>query len=291
MNSMTGYGRGESKSKGVLITVELNSVNRKQAEVSLSLPPGMDSIEGDLREIVLASVSRGRVKGRIELQYAGGGFVTAPSVNITKAEAYCREFNLLAKSLGIPNDLSLETLLRQPGIIESAEHDSRKFRASVKRALSQALEALQSMRADEGAVLGRDLTKRLAKLRGVAKRVSKRAPIILKHHRARLIKRLKLAGIERPFAEDERLLREVVYYADRMDITEELIRLDSHFDQMEHCFASKRPVGRKLDFLAQEMFREINTIGSKANDSRLSREVVALKAELEKIREQLQNIE
>ena len=291
MNSMTGYGRGETKSKGVLITVELNSVNRKQAEVSLSLPPGMDSIESNLREMILASVSRGRVKARIELQYTVGEFVTAPPINISKAQAYCRKFNLLAKSLGIPNDLSLETLLRQPGITESAEHDSGKFRTPVKRALFQALEALQAMRAYEGAALERDLAKRLAKLRGIAKRVSKRAPMILKYHRARLIKRLKQAGIERPFAEDERLLREIVYYADRMDITEELIRLDSHFDQMEKCLASKRPVGRKLDFLAQEMFREINTIGSKANDAPLSTEVVALKAELEKIREQVQNIE
>ena len=128
-------------------------------------------------------------------------------------------------------------------------------------------------------------------MRRTTKRVAKRAPAGLKQHRERLIERLKNANVKIPKADDERLLQEMLYYTDRMDITEELTRLDSHFDQVEECLRTAQPVGRRLDFLAQEIFREINTVGSKANDAVVSKEVVTLKTELEKIREQVQNIE
>jgi uncharacterized protein (TIGR00255 family) len=293
MKSMTGYGRGECTAKGARITVELNSVNRKQAEVSLSVPAELESIESDLRDLILASVSRGRVSGRVVLQYTGASRASAVAVNETQAKAYRRELSKLAKSLEIPDNLSLDSLLRLPGVLESAQPtlDAKAFRAPIKRALGQALEGLLSMREKEGGNLGRDLAKRLAKLRRIVKRVAKLAPDVLKHHRERLIERLKKANVDVPDMDDDRLLREIVYYTDRTDITEELTRLDSHFVQLEECLSDVVPVGRKLDFLAQEMFREINTIGSKANDANISSEVVTLKTELEKIREQVQNVE
>jgi len=199
----------------------------------------------------------------------------------------------LAKSLKMPDDFSLEALLRLPGVLETSEStlDAKVFRAPVKRALSQALEALQTMREKEGVNLCRDLVKRLAGLRRTARRVAKRAPTVLKQHRERLIGRLNNANLKIPEVDNERLLQEMLYYTDRMDITEELTRLDSHFSQLEECLRATQPVGRKLDFLAQEIFREINTVGSKANDGVISAEVVTLKTELEKIREQVQNIE
>ena len=293
MKSMTGYGRGECTAKGASITVELNSVNRKQAEVSLSVPSELESIEPDLRDLILASVSRGRVSGRVVLQYTGSSRASAVAVNETQAKAYRRELSKLAKSLEIPDNLSLDSLLRLPGVLESAQPilDAKAFRAPVKSALGQALEGLLSMREKEGGILGRDLAKRLAKLRRIVKRVAKLAPDVLKHHRERLIERLKKTNVEVPDMDDDRLLREIVYYTDRTDITEELTRLGSHFVQLEECLSDVVPVGRKLDFLAQEMFREINTIGSKANDANISSEVVTLKTELEKIREQVQNVE
>ena len=293
MKSMTGYGRGESAAKGAQIIVELNTVNRKQAEVSLGVPPELESIEPELRDMVLASVSRGRVNGRVTLRRSGANRAVSSAINEGQAKAYRRELAKLAKSLNMPEDLSLETLLRLPGVLEPFEPalDGKAFSGPAKRALGQALEALQAMRGKEGSNLKRDLAKRLAGMRRVAKRVAKRAPAVLKQHRKRLIERLNKANIETPGADDERLLREMVYYTDRMDITEELTRLDSHFGQVEQCLGSTQPVGRKLDFLAQEMFREINTIGSKANDSVISGEVVTLKTELEKIREQVQNVE
>ncbi len=293
MKSMTGYGRGECTAKGARITVELNSVNRKQAEVSLSVPSELESIEPDLRDLILASVSRGRVSGRVVLQYTGASRASAVAVNETQAKAYRRELSKLAKSLEIPDNLSLDSFLRLPGVLESAQPtlDAKAFRAPVKSALGQALEGLLSMREKEGGNLGRDLAKRLAKLRRIVKRVAKLAPDVLKHHRERLIERLKKTNVDVPDMDDDRLLREIVYYTDRTDITEELTRLGSHFVQLEECLSDVVPVGRKLDFLAQEMFREINTIGSKANDANISSEVVTLKTELEKIREQVQNVE
>ena len=293
MKSMTGYGRGECTAKGTQIVVELNTVNRKQAEVTLGVPAELESMESELRDMVLTSVSRGRVNGRVTLLRSGANRAASSAINEIQAKAYRRELAKLAKSLKMPDDLSLDTLLRLPGVMEPAESvlDGKAYRAPAKRALGQALETLQAMRGKEGGNLKRDLAKRLGELKRVAKRVAKRAPAVLKQHRRRLIERLRKVGIETPAADDERLLREMVYYTDRMDITEELTRLDSHFGQLEQCLRATQPVGRKLDFLAQEMFREINTIGSKANDGVISGEVVTLKTELEKIREQVQNVE
>jgi uncharacterized protein (TIGR00255 family) len=147
------------------------------------------------------------------------------------------------------------------------------------------------MREREGANLGEDLTTRIAIMRKAVAKVQTHAPGVAERYRQQLIERIKTAGLEAPGVEDDRLLKEVVYFADRSDISEELTRLQSHFQQFDDCRKSKEPVGRMLDFLAQEMNREVNTIGSKANDRLISREIVTLKAELEKFREQAQNVE
>ena len=293
MKSMTGYGRGDSSAKGVQLEVEISSVNRRQVEVAVSLPNELDSLEADLRKIVLASVARGRISGRVTLQLPSGKANRSILINEEQAEAYKNGLAKLADGMGLRDDLSLETILRLPGVMEAGEDevDPVAMLPTLKRALGQALGQLQDMRFKEGSNLGRDLTKRLASLRRITKRVAKRAPKVVEHHRTRLLERLAKADIDVADADDERFLREVVYFTDRSDISEELTRLESHFDQVDGCLISNEPVGRKLDFLAQEMFREVNTIGSKANDSEISQEVVTLKTELEKIREQVQNVE
>ena len=293
MKSMTGYGRGDSSAKGVQLEVEISSVNRRQVEVAVSLPNELDSLEADLRKIVLASVARGRVSGRVTLQRPLGKANRSILINEAQAEAYKKTLAKLADGMGLRDDLSLETILRLPGVMEAGEDevDPVAMLPTLKRALGQALGQLQDMRSKEGSNLGRDLTKRLASLRRITKRVAKRAPKVVEHHRTRLLERLAKSDIDVADADDERFLREVVYFTDRSDISEELTRLESHFDQVDGCLISNEPVGRKLDFLAQEMFREVNTIGSKANDSEISQEVVTLKTELEKIREQVQNVE
>ncbi len=162
---------------------------------------------------------------------------------------------------------------------------------AAKKALDAALDVLLKMREREGAFLGKDLKARVAVLRAGVSRVQALAPKVAERYREQLLARIKAAGLEAPGLEDERLVKEIFYFADRSDVSEELTRLQSHFQQFDDCVKSGEPIGRTLDFLAQEINREINTLGSKANDSDISREVVLLKAELEKFREQVQNVE
>ena len=193
----------------------------------------------------------------------------------------------------LPDPVTLEVLVRAPGVLQTEEglSDAAAFWPAVEKALRQALDALIRMREREGAHLSKDLQKRMMLVRRSVERVQKQAPEVLKRYQEQLRERVKNAGLETPAVDDERLLKEIVYFADRSDISEELTRLRSHFEQFADCLKAKEPVGRTLDFLAQEMNREVNTIGSKANDSLISREVVTLKAELEKFREQVQNVE
>ena len=199
----------------------------------------------------------------------------------------------LQKELGAPGEITIDTILSAPGVMRPPEDGVESERAwpAIQRALTTALEELIKMREREGTHLAKDLGKRIATARRSVERVQKQAPEVVKRYQEQLRERIKNAGLEMPGVEDERLLKEIVYFADRSDISEELTRLQSHFQQFDDCVKSKEPVGRTLDFLAQEMNREVNTIGSKANDSMISREIVTLKAELEKFREQVQNVE
>ena len=214
-------------------------------------------------------------------------------LNAALAKAYAREFRQLAKSLKLADPVTLELLARSPGVLQTDEPvtDADDFWPAVEKATQIALAALVKMREREGTHLAQDLKARMAVVRQSVARVQKQAPQVAKRYQEQLRERIKSAGLEVPGLEDERLLKEVIYFADRSDISEEVTRLQSHFQQFEDCLKSKEPVGRTLDFLSQEMNREINTIGAKANDSLISREVVVLKAELEKFREQAQNVE
>ena len=209
------------------------------------------------------------------------------------AKAYATELNRLAKELKLTGSLSIDTLMRAPGVLQTNEEasDAEDFWASVERALKKALEMMLKMREREGSNLQKDLTHRIGTMQKSVARVKKEAPQVQKRYREQLLDRIKNAGLNDTALDDERLLKEVVYFADRSDVTEEITRLESHFQQYQECLKSPEPVGRTLDFLAQEMNREINTIGSKANDARISKEVVVLKTELEKFREQAQNVE
>jgi len=293
MKSMTGYGRGERSQDGFKITVELNSVNRKQAEISLYLPREMEMLEAQVRDAINRSIARGRITVRVSL-HAGEGQASAKMhLNVPLAKAYARELNRLAAQLKLSDSVTLDHLVRAPGVLQTDEQiaGGEDFWPAVEAALKQALTALLKMREREGAHLARDLSSRAGIMRQSVAKVKKHAPTVAEKYREQLMVRIKSAGIEAPGVDDERLTKEIVYFADRSDISEELTRLESHFQQFDDCVKSKEPVGRTLDFLAQEMNREINTIGSKANDSLISREVVTLKTELEKFREQAQNVE
>jgi uncharacterized protein (TIGR00255 family) len=293
MKSMTGYGRGESSQNGFKVTVELSSVNRKQSEIFVTLPREMEMLEAQIRDLINRNVSRGRLNVRVGLHAGASNLSARMHLNIPLAKAYARELSRLSRQLKLPGPVTLDQLARAPGVFQTDEQlvEEQDFWPAVQQALKKALSMLVKMRVREGAHLVQDLARRVALMRHAAVRVQRRAPRVAKRYREQLLQRIQDAGLEAPGVEDDRLLKEVVYFADRSDISEELTRLQSHFQQFDDCVKSAEPVGRTLDFLAQEMNREINTIGSKANDSDISREVVTLKAELEKFREQAQNVE
>lgn len=293
MNSMTGYGRGECVQDGFKVTVEVSSVNRKQAEISVTLPRQMELLEAPIRDLIHRQVARGRLTVRVNLHTSGGQSAARMHLNVELARAYARELTKLSKQLGLPGPVTLDHLTRAPGVFQTDEELAVEadFWPSVEKALRRALEQMLGMRQREGAHLARDLAKRVTTMRRAVGAIEKHAPKVAQRYREQLIQRVKAAGLEAPTPDEDRLVKEIVYFADRSDISEELTRLKSHFQQFEDCRQSAEPVGRTLDFLAQEMNREINTIGSKANDSVISRGVVTLKAELEKFREQVQNVE
>jgi uncharacterized protein (TIGR00255 family) len=293
MKSMTGYGRGECSQDGFKITVELSSVNRKQSEISVSLPRELEMLEAQMRDLINRYIARGRLTVRVSLHAGESRFSARMHLNVPLAKAYARELNRLSKQLKLPGPVTLEQLARAPGVFQTDEQivEEENFAPAVEKALKKALAQMVRTREREGTHLMQDLVRRAAVMRKAAAKIQKQAPTVAERYRQQLVERIKSAGLEAPGAEDDRLLKEVVYFADRSDITEELTRLQSHFQQFDDCLKSKEPVGRMLDFLAQEMNREINTIGSKANDSLISREVVTLKAELERFREQAQNVE
>ena len=290
---MTGYGRGECAQDGFKITVELSSVNRKQAEVSVTLPRELDLLEAQIRDAINRHIARGRVNARISLHTTEGKISVRKHINAALAKDYAAEFARLAKTLKISSEVTLDQVLRAPGVFQTDEQlaESEDLWPAVEKALTQALTALVKMREREGAHLAKDLASRIRVMHAAVNKVQKQAPTTAENYRQNLLERVKAAGIENMAPDDERLLKEIVLFADRSDITEELTRLQSHFVQFADCDKSKDPVGRTLDFLAQEMNREINTIGSKANDAIISREVVTLKAELERFREQAMNVE
>jgi uncharacterized protein (TIGR00255 family) len=292
MKSMTGYGRGECSQRGFKMTIELSSVNRKQTEIAVNLPRDLEVLEAQIRDQINRRVARGRVTVRVSV-HAAEGASSKMRIDSKLAKAYLKELRSLGKSLHLDEVVTLDMLLRAPGVFQPVEEigEAEELWPATQKALNAALDVLLKMREREGACLAKDLKSRVALLRAGVKRVQERAPKVAERYRDQLLSRIQAAGIEAPGLTEERLVKEVFYFADRSDITEELTRLQSHFQQFDDCVKSEEPVGRTLDFLSQEINREINTIGSKANDTDISREVVLLKAELEKFREQVQNVE
>ena len=292
MRSMTGYGRGECAKSGSKFTVELNSINRKQSDIMVNMPKELVELEPRIRDVVNAELSRGRINVVVAYHQSAARAAEQVELDVALAKAYYRAIQKLQREMKLDGELTLETVLRAPGVMKLAETtvSAEEVWPCVETALKKALAQLIKMREKEGKFLSNDLAQRLETLSTGVEHVRKSAPEAVKRYREQLHARVKEAGLDANI-DDERLLKEVVIFADRCDISEELTRLASHLNQFRDCLKSNEPVGRTLDFLAQEMNREINTIGSKANAAEVSREVVTMKAELEKVREQVQNIE
>ena len=289
---MTGHGRAELAAAGVKVAVELRAVNHRQFEARLDLPPALTAIEDDVRTRLHERIARGYVTCRVQLDASAEIRRDGCRVDYDLAAAFVGRLRQAGRKLGLKDDLTVSALLSMPGFLTSADVPAKpdKLGPQVLKCLDQALKALLAMRAVEGRELGRDIQARLRVLDGIVDWIAGRAPEVADIYRQALQARLQKAGV--PLSQgDDRLIREVALFADRSDITEEATRLRSHLKQARAHLASATPVGRTLDFLLQEMFREINTIGSKANDVDISRMVVKAKAELERIREQVQNVE
>lgn len=288
---MTGYGRGESTHNGSKFSVELNSVNRKQSDVVITLPRELAELEPRVREVVNAEVTRGRLNVVVAHRTSGTG-PQPIALDRQLARTYFESMLELQKELGASGEVNIETVLRAPGVLRAAEDQLAADDSwpHIESALKEALRDLVKMRVVEGKHLAKDLIQRLKTLRASIRKIRVLQPAVVKRFRQQLHDRILKAGIDLPL-EDDRLLREVVFFADKSDITEELTRLESHFAQFAHHLRKNEPVGRTLEFMSQEIAREFNTLGAKANDVEISQLVVVCKAELEKIREQLSNIE
>lgn len=291
MNSMTGFGAATAPLASASIRVEIGGVNRKQTEVAVTLPRAWAALETTVRELVAGAVSRGRVNISVSLQQTAGA--AAPiTINRERLTALTSQLTELESALGKPVDTSLDALLRLGVLAEETESDLplETVEAAVVPAVQEALQAFLTLRAQEGANMKQDLLTRINTLRGYRVALMERASGVALRHREALLKRLEESGLPLP-ADDERIIKEIALFADRCDVTEEMTRLESHLNQFERICDKTEAVGRTLDFLCQEIFRELNTTGSKANDAELAQMVVSAKTELEKIREQVQNIE
>jgi uncharacterized protein (TIGR00255 family) len=291
MRSMTGYGRGETDHAGTKFSVELNSVNRKQSDIVVNLPRDLAALEPRIRQTINENISRGRTN--VVVSYHNGS--SAPrklALDVDLARSYHDAMRALQKELDAPGEITIGTILQAPGVMRPPEEafDSSAAWPAIERALRAALNELIKMREREGKHLAKDLIHRLKAMRKQIKDIRGLHTDVVKKYRAALLERIQKAGL--PISvEDERLMKEVTFFADRSDVSEELTRVESHLAQFAHHLRRHEPVGRTLEFITQEIFRELNTLGAKANDAAISQRVVVCKAELEKIREQIQNLE
>lgn len=291
IKSMTGFGRGEVCEAAVKVVVELSAVNRKQFDCNVSMPRELASLDSKFQALVHTRVSRGYVKGVVMVSAADTS--GAGTVDMKALAAQVAALRGMAKELGLQDDLKASSLLRLPDVLRPhvLPNDPLTIWSLIERATLTALENLNEMRVREGAALEADLRRRLTELEALSKEVAQCAPGVPLAYKAVLEKRLAELLGSGAAVDPAIIAREVAVFADRCDVSEELTRLASHFVQVGKTFDTGGACGRTLDFLCQELFREINTTGSKANDVEISRLVVAFKAGLEAMREQVQNIE
>ncbi len=291
IKSMTGYGRAAVSAGGREITVEVRSVNNRYLDCNVKLPRMFAFAEDLVKQKVKERISRGKVDVYISVMQTGG---EAVSVNLNRPllEGYLSAMRTMASEYHVEDNLSVEVLSRLPDIfvLTKEEEDEEKTGEQILSAVEEALEAYNKMRKKEGQALEQDLKGRAKAILSLVGQVEQRSPVTVAEYRQRLETKLREV-LENTQLDESRILTEAAIFADKVAVDEETVRLRSHLEQMDAMLSSGGAIGRKLDFLLQEMNREANTIGSKGNDLEQARIVVDIKAELEKIREQTQNIE
>lgn len=291
VKSMTGYGRAVQTVEGREVTVEIRSVNNRYLDCTVKLPRLFSFAEDAVKQKVKEYVTRGKVDVYISVGASQTGDV-AISLNKPVLEGYLAAMQEIADSYGVRNDISVNSLSRLPDVftVEKAEEDEDALKAGILAVTEQALIAYNAMRSTEGQALERDLKAKAQNILSLVARVEERSPQTVAEYRARLEAKMREV-LESTTIDEARILTEAAIYADKVAVDEETVRLRSHLQQLDTMLSTDEPIGRKLDFLMQEMNREANTIGSKCSDLTIAGIVVEIKAELEKIREQMQNIE
>lgn len=291
VKSMTGYGRAVETVNGREFTVEIRSVNNRYLDCTVKLPRALSFAEDTVKQAVKASISRGKVDVFVSQRSEGMPEVTV-SLNRDVAAAYIRAMRQMAEEFQIREDISVALVSQMSDVftVDRPQVDEEQLLADLMQVVGHALEGYDAMRSREGEALKADLTGRGNTIRSLVSQVEEGSPQTVADYRTRLYQKLQEV-LANTAIDESRILTEAAIFADKVAVDEETVRLRSHLEQMDSMLSTGGPIGRKLDFLLQEMNREANTIGSKCTDLRLARVVVDIKAELEKIREQTQNIE
>lgn len=293
IKSMTGFGRCETEIDGRAITVEIKSVNHRYFEFSCRTPRGYGFLDDKLKSFVNAQVARGKIDMFVSI---GVKEVTPAevSVNHSLVSGYLNAMKEISETYGIENDAAVVSLSRFPDVftVHKAPEDEEKITADVLSAAQTALDSFVVMRQNEGEKMKADILSRAETILDIVSCIEERSPQTVEEYENRLLERIRqtLEGFNVEI-DEQRVLTEVALFSDKVAVAEETVRLRSHFEQLREFLAMDQPVGRKLDFIIQEMNREANTIGSKVQDAALAHMVVDIKSEIEKIREQVQNIE
>jgi len=290
IKSMTGYGRGQAQVDGLSFSVEIRAVNHRYGDINIKAPRLLMPLEAKLKKKVAAVLKRGKIDVFIS-QETTDQLAAKPVVNRPLADAYMRVFQQLDDWYRIAGGINLELLLAQKDvlILQELDVEEQDLSTCLHSAVDAALQALLEMRMKEGEATAVDIQQRLALLTSLLDTIVDRAPQVPIEWQQKLKERLDRLGDDA--GDPQRVAQEIAIFADRCDISEEVTRFNSHLEQFNELLTEKEPVGRQMDFLVQELNREANTMGSKSNDAELTRHVVMLKSELEKIREQVQNIE
>lgn len=291
LKSMTGYGRQESLTGGKKILVEIRSVNQRFTDYSIKVPRNLGFLEERVRSFASEYITRGKVDIYITVESYDEADKEI-TLNSALARNYVEVLRQLRDELDLNDDISVMNVARFTDIFkaERREEDNEELWELVKGVTAQALEAFSAMREREGARIEKDLTERIEYMKTLAEKIDERSPETVAEYRNRLLDKIHELLGDREI-DESRILTEVAIFADKIAVNEETVRLGSHFEEFYNIIGSGEPAGRKLDFLIQEINREVNTIGSKAQDIEIAKLVVELKGEIEKLREQVQNIE
>lgn len=291
IKSMTGYGRCERIIGTKKITAELKSVNHRFSDYNIKVPRQYGFLEDRVRQFISKEVARGKIDVYVSLESCGEADKTV-TVNKELAGNYVEILRDLCETFSLKDDISVSTIASFTDIFraEPKRDDEEEIWAAVSEVLTDAVSSFISMRAREGERIERDLRERVTYMKSLANEIDKLSPMAVEAYKAKLYQKIKEVIDERE-PDDTRILTEVAIFADKVAVNEETVRLASHYDEFFSILDSNEPAGRKLDFLIQEINREVNTIGSKASDLEIAKLVVTLKGEIEKLREQIQNIE